>query len=282
MAVPQPDSSANHRDAPVAFGSPTVSVVLPTYNRAGLIGRAIRSVLGQTYRDLELIVVDDGSTDDTAKVVEAFGDPRIRYTSLAHNRGAGAARNAGIQLARGRLLAFQDSDDEWLADKLERHVAAFAGCDAEIGVVYSDMYRIHRNGASVYHRSPAVIPGRLIDPATRFYQVCGLGIQSTVIRRQCFTAVGGFNEDFPALEDLDLFIRLSRLYRFQHLERALVRYFETDGLSSCMPKKIIARSMLLTLYSKDMTSSELDFLTRELARLHKAEKRSAAPPATEC
>lgn len=98
---------------------PTVSVVIPTYNRAHLVGRAIQSVLNQTYQDFEIIVVDDGSTDNTEEVVKSFNDPRIRYIRHDQNRGGSAARNTGIKMARGEYIAFQDSDDEWLPEKLE-------------------------------------------------------------------------------------------------------------------------------------------------------------------
>lgn len=251
-------------------GHPAVSIVLPTYDRGSLIGRSIQSVLEQTYEDFELIVVDDGSTDATADEVARFDDPRVRYLRLDQNRGAAAARNAGIRQSAGPLLAFQDSDDEWLPEKLARHMQAFATCGDEIGIVYSDMERIWRDGTVHYHRSPDITPGVLIDADTRFYQVCRLGIQSTVIRRECLEAVGDFNEAFPALEDLELFIRLSRRYRFHHLEVPLVRYHDTDGLSQNAPAKVIARSLLLGLYREDLQQHDPEFLARELAWLRAA------------
>jgi glycosyltransferase involved in cell wall biosynthesis len=252
-----------------------VSVVLPTYNRAWCLARAIESVLRQTYRALELIVVDDGSTDDTPDVVSAFSDPRIRYIRLARNRGAGAARNVGVRHATGRLLAFQDSDDEWLSANLELHLSTFEACAPEVAVVYSDMHRIHRDGRVRYHRSPTLVPGRLIDPVTRFYQVCSLGIQSTVIRRECFEAVGGFDEALPALEDLELFIRLSKRYRMRHLREPLVRYHETDGLSNDMAAKLIARRRLLDLYEAELLVVDPAFVAREAESLREAEQRHA-------
>ncbi|MEO8604986.1 MAG: glycosyltransferase, partial [bacterium] len=199
-----------------------------------------------------------------------FADRRVRYLRLAANRGAGAARNAGIQQSGGIFLAFQDSDDEWLPTKLECHMQAFAGCAAEVGVVYSDMQRIRRDGNTEYHRSPDVAPGVLIDPRTRFYQVCRIGIQSTVIRRACLDAVGGFNEQFPALEDLELFIRLSQRYRFLHLELPLVRYHETDGLSQNLPAKHVARTLMLQLYQRDLERDDAGFIGRERAWLDAA------------
>lgn len=247
--------------------TPAVSVVLPTYQRADLLARAVDTVLAQTYANFELVIVDDGSTDDTAAVLGGIVDPRVRCVRLAANRGAAAARNAGVRLTRAPFLAFQDSDDEWLPHKLDAHLRAFAICPPEVGVVYSDMERIHRDGRAAYFPSPALAPGRLLDPATRFYQVCGLGIQATVIRRACFEAAGGFNEAFPALEDLELFIRLSRVCAFHHLAEPLVRYHETDGLSRNAPAKATARALLLQLYESDLARADPEFVARERAAI---------------
>ena len=255
---------------------PTVTIVLPTYNRASLVGRAIESVLAQTYADFELIVVDDGSTDGTIDRVATLRDPRIRRLRIARNGGAGAARNVGIRAAAGRFLAFQDSDDEWTPTKLERHMRAFATREPDVGVVYSDMRRIRRDGTRNYHRSPEVARGVLLDPVTRFYQVCGLGIQSCVIRRECFATVGGFNEAFPALEDLELFIRLSQRYTFHHVRLPLVRYYETDGLSQNMPAKLVARRLLLRLYRDRLAREDRSFVARESEALRRSPARSRA------
>ena len=256
------------------LSAPTVSIVLPTYQRGELIGRAIRSVLVQTFADFELVVVDDGSTDDTAAAVRQFTDPRLRYLRFDVNRGAAAARNAGIRQTAAPFLAFQDSDDEWLPHKLERHMRAFAACAPEVAVVYSDMHRVRRDGSEEPHRSPDLAPGVLLDPETRFYQVCRIGIQSTVIRRECFAAVGVFNEEFPALEDMELFIRLSGRYRFHHLEEPLVRYHETDGLSQNVPAKVVARQLLLRLYERELRRDDAEFIGRERAALEAAGRRS--------
>ena len=102
--------------------SPTVSVVIPTYNREHLVMRAIRSVVSQTFKDWELLVVDDGSKDNTEDAVQSFGDPRIRFIKHEINKGECATRNTGIVAATGGYLAFLDSDDEWLPEKLEKQV----------------------------------------------------------------------------------------------------------------------------------------------------------------
>ena len=116
--------------------SPKVSVILPTYNRAALLPRAVNSVLAQTYQDLELLIVDDCSGDDTPAVIAGFADPRIRSFRQGANRGASAARNLGIGEARGGYLAFLDDDDEFTPDSLAVRVAALESAPPEVALVY--------------------------------------------------------------------------------------------------------------------------------------------------
>ena len=259
---------------------PTVSVIIPTYNRAALLGRSIRSVLEQSYTDFELIVVDDGSTDETAGVVAGFRDGRIRYLPLARNTGAGAARNAGIRVARGKFLAFQDSDDEWLPSKLAKQMSAFERGTARLGVVYSDMQRILCDGTTNYFAAPSVSSDRLINPAIRFYQVSNLGIQSTVIRREYMDEVGHFNEDLRAFEDMEIFIRLSRRCVFLHLREPLVNYYDTQGISQDRYAGWVSRKLMLKLYYKEILTRYPSFLVKEAlwlcATLHKAAKAKLA------
>ena len=122
--------------------NPSISVILPSYNRAHLIERAIQSVLEQTYYDLELIIVDDGSSDNTEAVVRKLRDGRIRYVKHEIKSGANAARNTGIRVARGIFLAFQDSDDYWLPHKLEEQMRVFSSAPENVGVVYTGFWRI--------------------------------------------------------------------------------------------------------------------------------------------
>jgi glycosyltransferase involved in cell wall biosynthesis len=253
---------------------PSVSVVIPTYNRAHLLGRSVRSVLAQTYADFELVVVDDGSTDGTPEVLKAFGDPRVRYVALSRNAGAGAARNVGIRVARGKFLAFQDSDDEWAASKLSKQMRAFGRGTERLGVVYSDMEVIRADGRAVHFAAPDVTCGRLIDPATRFYQVHHIGIQSAVIRREYLEAAGDFDESLPAFEDMEMFVRLSRLCDFRRLREPLVKYHDTQGISHDPRARWVGRKMLLKLYGGELLTRHPRFLLNEVrwlyARRHEA------------
>jgi glycosyltransferase involved in cell wall biosynthesis len=242
-------------------GEVSISVILPTYNRAALLPRSIESVLGQTYGDFELIVVDDGSEDDSAAVMARFADKRIRYLRLTRNRGVTAARNAGLAEARGAYIAFQDSDDEWLAEKLERQRREFEE-HPEVAVVYSDMYRVCADGRILYFRSPTIVCGRLINPQTRYWQSYMLAMQPVLMRRSCFDGLR-FDERLVMFEDLDLYLRVAQHYKFLHLREPLVKYYETYGLTSDRPAELKGRRQLVRKYAGALLASDPAFLIKE-------------------
>jgi len=183
---------------------PTVSVILPVFNGEASIGRAVRSVLAQTISDLELVVVDDGSTDRTSEVVSGYSEPRLKPIILERNSGAAAARNVGVSRARGEYIAFLDSDDEWLADKLERQLELLAASPAAIGISTTG-FRIHRVATN---RFQDTVP----DPDADWYReqltMCALGPGSTLMaKRDVFLQVGGFDVGLRRFEDWDWMIR---------------------------------------------------------------------------
>lgn len=235
---------------------PTVSVIIPTYNRAHLVGRAIGSVLNQTYQDFELIVVDDGSTDNTEQVVKRFNDPHIRYICHDQNRGGSAARNSGIKMARGEYIAFQDSDDEWLPEKLEKQMRVFENGRAEVGVVYTDMWRI-RGEERKYWYSPIIRPEDGIVYKQALDRVMGIGIQTAIIKRECFNVAGMFDERFPRFIDLELFIRLSKYYCFYHINEPLVNFYDTGkGISNNNEALLKAYQLIFEKYSYDIVKNK--------------------------
>lgn len=233
--------------------NPKVSVIIPTYNRAHLIGRAIQSVLNQSYRDFEIIVVDDGSSDNIGEVVKSFNDERIRYIRHKENKGAAAARNTGIEAARGEFIAFQDSDDEWLPEKLEKQMKVFKNAPEEVGVVYTDMMRITGNKKKYFH-SPKIMPeDKIIYERALDYGVMNIGIQTTLIKKECFDKAGIFDEKFPRFIDLEFFIRLSKYYYFYRIKEPLVSYFDADkGITSNTKALITARKLILEKYFEDI------------------------------
>lgn len=244
--------------------SDLISVVIPTFNRADSIARTIESVLAQTYKDYEIVVADDGSTDNTKKLLEPYMGV-IRYI-YQHNKGAAAARNKGIEVSKGKYIAFQDSDDEWLPEKLEKQIEVFKTVSAKVGVVYTDMLRIHSDGRAEYWNSPTLTDGCIIDAKKLDYQVLNIGIQSTLIKKECFKKAGVFDEKFPRFIDLELFIRLSKHFGFYHIQEPLVKYYVTEGISSNNRALSIARILLLEKYFEDVKKNK-KFLAKQYFRI---------------
>ncbi len=196
------------------------SVIIPVFNRAQWIGRAIRSVLAQGVDDCEVIVVDDASEDDTVGVVkEAFGDA-VRMVELAQNSGVSAARNRGIEVARGEWLAFLDSDDEWLADKVLKQRRALA--ESGLPVCHTDEIWM-RNGVRVNpHKHHQKYGG---DIFLRALPLCVMSPSSIAIHREVFEQVGLFDETLPACEDYELWLRIAARWSVCYVpEKLIVKY----------------------------------------------------------
>ncbi|MEA3489047.1 MAG: glycosyltransferase [Candidatus Omnitrophota bacterium] len=227
-----------------------VSVIVPTYNRAGLIGRAVKIVLKQTYADLEVIVVDDGSTDNTEEIVKDIRDERVRYIKHSHNRGLSSARNTGIREACGRYIAFQDDDDIWMPGKLEKQMSLFRDAPPEVGVVYGSTLRIFE-GKKVH------VPSRGLQPKEGdLYGILlksnFISIVSAVVKRECFEKAGMFDESLPNLEDWDLWLRVSKYYHFRYLDEAVATvYFTRQSITADNSSFIKAMELILDRHQDD-------------------------------
>lgn len=244
---------ATPRDVP----APLVSVVIPTYNRADTITRAISSVLAQDYAPLEIIVVDDGSTDATAWIVEQLGDERVRLVRQA-NGGVAAARNRGIAEARGAFVAFLDSDDEWLPGKLAAQVALFRAGSPHLGFVYSGYESIAADGTRTRHE--AAHRGWIYRDLLAGNVVTGCG-STTVFRREALALVGGFDTDLPANEDYDLVLRVARFFEADCVVQPSARYHDTAAsagtggpvrVSRNLAANRASRAILFDRYGEDM------------------------------
>ncbi len=205
--------------APMANERPYVSVIIPTYNNAHFLPQTLDSVLEQTYQEFEVIVIDDGSTDDTETVIEPYRE-RIRYLKKA-NGGPSAARNLGIQYAKGEFIAFLDADDLWHSDKLALQIAFFQ-THPEVGVVYTDGVHFDSEGVisnsikELYDKIPS---GYVFDDL--FGNHC-IGLSSVMVRRRCLDEVGLFDESLIGAEDYNLFLRLAQKFQFGFLDKALL------------------------------------------------------------
>lgn len=230
---------------------PEVSVIIPTYNRAHLIGRAIQSVLDQTYQDFEIIVVDDASTDETEEVVKSFADDRINYTRHQKNKGGGASRNTGIKVAKGKFIAFLDSDDEWLAEKLKKQIGRFKISSNKVGVIYSGYCTVSGKTQELVAR---VIPSLRGNLSVNFLKGCYVLNSTSVVRRDCFRKAGFFDETLLSCQEWDIWIRVSRHYEFDFVPDILVKYyFHETQISTDLNAKIRGREALIRKYQVNIS-----------------------------
>jgi glycosyltransferase involved in cell wall biosynthesis len=200
--------------------NPLVSVIIPTYNRSNHILGTIESALGQTYKNIEIIVVDDGSIDGTSSRVKAYGY-RIRYVYQEH-AGVSAARNKGIEEARGEFVAFLDSDDLWMPEKIFKQMELFKA-DPELSVIYTDYSRFDDFGTyaltTFQFKTPA--KGRIRKELLKNNFI---GTSTVILKRSVFNNLGKFDTRLSTTEDFDLWLRLSDYYLFDYIPEALVRY----------------------------------------------------------
>ncbi len=219
---------------PAPSRPPLVSVVIPTYNRADTVGHAVESVRAQTFTDYEIIVVDDGSRDNTAAVVARFGDA-VRYIAQP-NGGVAVARNRGVAEARGRYVAFLDSDDAWLPAKLERQMA-FVAQRPELGFAYADARVVDESGRELGVK-PVQRP--VADTLEALLQGNFIPTLTVVARRDAVQAVGGFDPQLRGPEDYDLWMRLAARYPFAGVRETLAVYHQSGSGLSGDPNKIYA------------------------------------------
>jgi len=201
--------------------TPEISVILPTYNRAKRIGQTIDSILGQTYRNFELIIVDDGGTDETPHLVASYRDPRIQYFTIPH-AGQSAAKNFGLTKANGSMIAFCDDDDVWMEGKLDEQTQ-FMKNHPNIDICYCGSF-INEHGRDIHYyflqiSGDALVTLLFVNPATT---------PAYLIKRECFTKVGYFDTSFTAVEDHLLWIKFAKYFKFGGIDKPLVRVYRGE------------------------------------------------------
>ncbi|MBD2089466.1 glycosyltransferase family 2 protein [Microcoleus sp. FACHB-1515] len=217
--------------------TPLVSVIIPAYNAAAFIDRTLRSVLSQTYGNLEVLVVDDGSTDQTSAIVTAFAreDKRVRLLQQA-NAGVAAARNLAIAQANGEFIAPIDADDIWYPDNLERQVECLVQSGDAVGLVYSWSVDIDDSDALIGSFRAAKIEGNVY--ATLVCHNFLGNASATLMRRSCLAQVGGYNaglrsQQAQGCEDWDLYLRIAEKYEFRVVPAFLIGYRKLSASMSC-------------------------------------------------
>jgi glycosyltransferase involved in cell wall biosynthesis len=213
---------------------PLVSVIIPVHNRGYVLARTVASVLGQTHQNIECIIVDDASADNTEEIGRSFKDPRVRYIRQAENKGAAVSRNIGIKASQGDFLTFLDSDDEYLPEKIERSLDTFKSISGHVGMVVSNYFYVSFSG-----KKKNFIDGE--DPNRVFPHV-----STWVIRREVVDKIGLFDERIVLSEEVDFFQRFRKKFSLYFIEEPLVNVYESkDGFFSDPEKVILIRKKYL-------------------------------------
>lgn len=258
-----------------------ISVIIPSYNRASTLPMAINSVLGQTYRDIELILVDDGSTDGTEDLIRSIRDSRLRYIKLEKNGGACRARNIGIDAARGEYIAFQDSDDRWHPDKLERQLRFLQ--ENGVDMVYCAMTRGSVDGSTVVQIPSEKIQNEVSrgDRYKKLLEKNTMAMVGVLCRAACAQTVR-FDEALPRWQDWDWALRIFQLYEVYYQHEVLVDSFiQSDSISLRYEKHPVALDMI---YVKHQTMIQSDPMLRSIWDCLRANIRFKAgiPDAKSC
>ncbi|NET83836.1 MAG: glycosyltransferase [Moorea sp. SIO1F2] len=214
---------------------PKVSVVIPTYNAMTYLPKTIDSVFNQTYDDFEVIVVNDGSTDNTEQWISQIADPRVKLISQANQGLASAARNKGIANARGDYIAFIDADDLWEPTKLEKQLSVLEE-NPDVGLVYTWVAYINETGKPTgrvfEHHAEGNVWEKLVE-----HNIVECG-SVAMVRRHCFESLGVFDQTLRAAEDWDMWLRIASRYPFAVVKEPLVRYRQHQNNKS---KKYVKR-----------------------------------------
>lgn len=211
-------------------GSILISVITPTFNRISTLKRAVDSVLDQTYRDWELIIIDDGSTDETWSYLNSLEHPQI-VIEQTQNRGVSAARNLAVSMSKGEWLSFLDSDDYWLPQKLQKQ-ASFINENSNYQIVHTDEVWI-RNGVRVNPMKKHAKSGG--DLFEKCLPLCCISPSCVTLKRDLFLREGGFREDFPVCEDYDLWLKICAGHAVGYIEEKLV--VKTGGHADQLSRK---------------------------------------------
>ena len=230
-----------------------ISVIIPTYNRAASIKTAIDSVLNQTFTNFELIIVDDGSSDDTESIINSITSPKITFLKTPENKGACAARNLGIRTAKYELITFLDSDDSWLEDYLLKHYEYYLKFTADPGNNFGLQF------CSYYFRdgkNAIVMPQKKFnldnEKSTMESITDGnfISTQTLLTKKSVLQSVGGFDEKLGAFQDWDLAMRIAKNHRVFHVPVPLVNVeFSADSITLNHPKRFLALNYLVEKYT---------------------------------
>lgn len=239
---------------------PLVSVVVASYNMGSYLPLAVSSALAQTYDRIEVLIIDDGSTDNTAAIAQGLlTDPRVRYIHQ-QNGGQASSKNRGIRESKGEFIAFLDADDLWEPTKLEEQLPLFEK-SAKVGVVCARYVEIDAEGKELRVDSSTFFRGKVSGRLLKYNYI---GFSTSVVRRECFETLGCFKEDLGMGIDYELWLRFSTQYEFDFVDRTLVKYRVWAGqMSKNLKRRYLNGIATMEKFLKDYPASVPDNLRRD-------------------
>ena len=237
----------------------TVSVIIPTWNRAEMLVRSVKSVLAQTHQNLEVVIIDDGSTDDTEEQVARLKDERISYHCLSKNSGAAKARNIGVEKAQNSIIAFHDSDDVWVPDKLEKQLTYWYDHPEYVMVYCAISYYDEKKAERVSFPFADIDRNQLSGNMYEFLLHRNtIDTPTILLKKETFLNAGGFDTLYPPLEDWEFNLRISQIGQIGYVDEPLVNSTITAGsLSSSVSAYYNSRCLILKKHLQEIISRGL-------------------------
>ncbi len=245
------------------MNKPLVSIVIPTYNRAQLLERAVKSVLDQTYANIEILIVDDFSSDRTEKVGKKLEKrhKQVRYIRQAINQGAPAARNRGIREARGEYIGLLDDDDEYLTDKVKLQVEKFQS-NPRLGLIYGG-FKVIRETSD---KEPVdKLPKHRGNIKKALLTNCVIGSPTVLVRKEAFKKVGDFDTKLKSCQDWDMWYRISKQYPIDYVNEVVARYYlhDSDQITTNWSRKVQGAKRIFKKQREDLKKYPKVLMRRE-------------------
>ncbi len=244
---------------------PEVSVILPTYNRSKLLPVSVKSALGQSFADLEVVIIDDSPDDEGKNIVKNLNDDRIKYIHHNNPKGLSYARNVGIANSSGKYVAFLDDDDSWHPNKIDSQLMVMKSNEEKYGVIFCRYRLVDGNGYPI-KEIPAVETGEVFS---RVLRANILGVSTALVKKECLDRVGMFDTSLRSCEDWDLWIRLARHYQLGAVDRTLVDISTFGPRMSANKKGMLnGREALFEKHKSEMNPETVAFHSHWLAVNH--------------
>ncbi|EIF6290040.1 glycosyltransferase [Clostridium perfringens] len=233
-----------------------VSIIIPTYNRADRILKTLKSAINQSYKNIEIIIIDDNSDDNTEQIVKKYLNDKVHYYKNKVNLGGAKSRNVGVKKSNGDIIAFLDSDDEWLENKIQLQIEKFLK-NKDVGMVYTKYLLINEiTGEKIKFDCEKVFEKDFHSLLCQNY----IGTTSSIcIKKDIFEQIGGFDENLPSCQDWDLYIRIAQVCKIEKVEDICLNYyFHNNSITGNSKNTIIGHNIIIKKINSILEKNKLE------------------------